>query len=69
MTEKRLLIIAHAPSPNTVRLRDAVAAGARDEENRVQMHRLRSFRLFRRNILRPEIRWLDTRGRKPAYPP
>ena len=32
MTEKRLLIIAHAPSPNTVRLRDAVAAGALDEE-------------------------------------
>ena len=32
MTEKRLLIIAHAPSPNTVRLRDSVTAGARDEE-------------------------------------
>ncbi|MGC8121031.1 flavodoxin family protein [Marinobacter sp. VGCF2001] len=26
---KRLLIVAHAPSPNTVRLRDAVAGGAR----------------------------------------
>ena len=32
MTAKRLLIVAHAPSPNTARLRDAVAAGARDEE-------------------------------------
>jgi len=28
MTEKRLLIVAHAPSPNTARLRDAIAAGA-----------------------------------------
>ncbi|MCR9175196.1 MAG: flavodoxin family protein [Alphaproteobacteria bacterium] len=32
MTDKRLLIIAHAPSPNTVRLRDAVAAGAQDDD-------------------------------------
>ncbi|WP_088347874.1 MULTISPECIES: flavodoxin [Rhodomicrobium] len=29
MTEKTLLIVAHAPSANTVRLRDAVAEGAR----------------------------------------
>jgi hypothetical protein len=32
MTDKRLLLIAHAPSPNTVRLRDAISAGARDTE-------------------------------------
>jgi len=29
---KRLLIVAHAPSPNTLALREAVAAGARHED-------------------------------------
>lgn len=29
MTQKQLLIVAHVPSPNTARLRDAVLAGAR----------------------------------------
>lgn len=33
MTErKQLLIVAHAPSPNTLRLREAVAGGARHED-------------------------------------
>lgn len=32
MTGKRLLIVAHAPSPNTMRLQDAVVAGARSPE-------------------------------------
>ena len=30
MSAKRLLIVAHAPSPNTLRLREAVLEGARD---------------------------------------
>lgn len=32
MTDKRLLVVAHAPSDNLARLRDAVLAGARDPE-------------------------------------
>jgi len=32
MPDKRLLIIAHVPSPNTQRLRDAVVEGARQAE-------------------------------------
>ncbi len=32
MTAKRLLIVAHAPSPNTRRLRDALVAGVRSAE-------------------------------------
>ena len=33
MTQRRLLIVAHAPSPNTRRLLDAVVEGARSDEN------------------------------------
>ncbi len=33
MRTKRLLIIAHAPSPNTTRLRDAVVEGAQSDES------------------------------------
>jgi len=32
MPEKRLLVVAHAPSPNTVALRDAVLRGAQSPE-------------------------------------
>lgn len=32
MTEKKLLIVGHVPSPNTKRLRDAVMEGATDED-------------------------------------
>lgn len=32
MTQRRLLIVAHAPSANTERMRDAVAAGARSPD-------------------------------------
>lgn len=32
MTKRRLLIVAHAPSPNTRRLRDAVVEGARSPD-------------------------------------
>ena len=32
MTSRRLLIVAHAPSPNTVRLREAVFRGATNSE-------------------------------------
>ena len=32
MTQKHLLIIAHVPSPNTIKLRDAVLHGAQNEE-------------------------------------
>ena len=32
MTQRQLLIVAHAPSANTERLRDAVIEGARSDE-------------------------------------
>lgn len=32
MTQRRLLIVAHAPSPNTEAMRDAVATGARSPD-------------------------------------
>ncbi len=44
MTSKRLLIVAHAPSPHTVGLRDAVLEGARsDEGGNVEVVALRPF--------------------------
>ncbi|MDJ0951925.1 MAG: flavodoxin family protein [Alphaproteobacteria bacterium] len=44
MTSKRLLIVAHAPSDNTRRLRDAVLEGARsDESAEIEVAALRPF--------------------------
>jgi len=44
MARKQLLIVAHVPSPNTGRLRDAVVAGARsDDSQNIDVVALRPF--------------------------
>jgi multimeric flavodoxin WrbA len=61
MTGKRLLIVAHAPSPNTRRLRDAALAGAEspDIEN-VEVRSLRPFDAGAEDVLAAQAVLLGT---------
>lgn len=55
MTEKHLLIIAHVPSPNTTKLRDAVVRGAKNEEiEGVEVRALTPFETEAKDVL-----WAD----------
>jgi multimeric flavodoxin WrbA len=50
--QKRLLIVAHAPSPNTLRLRDAAAEGARSPEiNGVEVVTCTPFQTIAEDVL------------------
>lgn len=59
--QKRLLIVAHAPSPNTERLRDAVVAGARSPEiEGVEVEALRPFETTSEHVLAAQAVILGT---------
>lgn len=61
MTDKRLLIIGHIPSPNTKRLRDAVAAGASSPEiGGVKVSVLSPFDAGRGDVLKADAVILGT---------
>ena len=61
MTSKRLLIVAHAPSPNTARLLDAVVEGARtDEIENVEVVALSPFEAGPEDVLAADAIILET---------
>ncbi len=61
MTQKRLLIVAHAPSPNTRALLDAAAAGARSPEiDNVEVTALTPFETQPKDVLAAQAIILGT---------